>query len=303
MSIQDVTAQAPAITASAQSLSDTVFVAFDTETTGLNPVVARLVEISGVKFLADGTVLSTFETLINPQTPIPEPASAVHGITDEMVADAPLCGEAIPAFFSWATATNHCPNQRPNVLVAHNAPFDISFLEIAMCRLQMPLPSNTVLDTLTLARQLIADSPNYQLRTLVEHLGLESDGYHRALADSHHVRKLLLAMIGQLGKNEPLSTLIQIGGRLTFIDRSQPQEGSRWAEDPDVLTIRRALDAGQDLRIVYSGVRKGTRTVTPLSVLITAGAPYLTAYCHLAAAERTFRIDRIVQMETLEPMR
>src|SRR5438552_1923649 len=101
-------------------LADLTFVAFDTETTGLSPLASRLVELSGVKFAFDGTVVSTFSTLIDPQSDIPPEATRVHGITDDMVVGQPTCAEAVPQFFAWA-------NGPDVVLAAHNAQFDISF--------------------------------------------------------------------------------------------------------------------------------------------------------------------------------
>lgn len=280
-------------------VQDTVFVAFDTETTGLSPVVARLVELSGVKFTADGEVISTFQSLINPECHIPEAASAVHGITDGDVWDQPTFHEVVPAFLEWAAEPEVDEKQPQTVLLAHNAPFDISFLEIALGKLRMQMPPNIVLDTLPLARATISDSPNYQLRTLIEHLGIEGGDYHRALADSYHVQHLFLNVLDCFGDDATIGDIAEVGGILYFIDRSSPEAESEWHDRPELVSIREAIDAGLDLRIRYSGVRKTERIVTPRSVLFTRGKPYLSAFCHMASAERTFRVDKIIGVETL----
>ena len=305
MSIQELNSQPPILDTVADNivnrqLAECVFVAFDTETTGLSPVACRLVELSGVKFKGDGTEISTFQALINPEVPIPAPATAVHGITDSMVRYEEKFATVVPRFFQWALNSDVDNIDNRAVLLAHNAPFDLSFLEVALCKIGLPMPSNMVLDTLTLARQLITDSVNHQLRTLVEHLGVGSDTYHRALADSYHVRSIFLKMIESLPSDTTLGDIALIGGKYHFMDRSSPGDDSQWTTSAEFQLIREAIDNGLDLRMFYSGVRKTERVVTPRSVLFTRGLPYVTAFCHLADAERTFRIDRIVKLEAMD---
>lgn len=302
MSVQEIYSDAPVTNVAGvldSHVQNTVFVAFDTETTGLSPVAGRLVELSGVKFTADGTEISTFQALINPETRIPETASAVHGITDDQVWDQPTFGEVVPAFLEWASDPEIEGMSEQTVFLAHNAPFDISFLEIALCKLRLPMPKNVVLDTLTLARATIDDSANYQLRTLVEHLGLGAETYHRALADSYHVQNLFLHILDCFADDATIADIAEVGGILHFIDRSTPEAESEWLVRPEFVSIKEAIESGWDLRIRYSGVRKTERVVTPRSVLFTRGKPYLSAFCHMAAAERTFRVDKIVRVEAL----
>lgn len=304
MSVQEIYSDAlpifePASAADSRVL-DTVFVAFDTETTGLSPVACRLVELSGVKFLADGTEISTFQTLINPEMHIPEGASSVHGITDGDVWDQPTFQDVVPAFVEWATDPEVDGMRGKPVLLAHNASFDIGFLEVALAKLGMPMPENLVLDTLSLARATIDDCTSYRLQSLVEHLQLEQDGgYHRALADSYHVRNLFLRILDCFAEDVTVADIADAAGVLHFIDRSTPEEESQWVDSPAILSIKEAIAGGHDLRIRYSGMRKSERIVTPRSVLFTRGKPYLSAFCHLAAAERTFRVDKIIRVETM----
>jgi DNA polymerase III subunit alpha, Gram-positive type len=168
-------------------LSDIAFVAFDTETTGLSPAVARLVELSGVKFRYDGEIISTFSTLIDPRMNIPREATAIHGITNRMVKGQPSSAEAVPKFIKWAG--------EDSVLAAHNARFDLGFLEVALLEVPIEVRRFPVIDTLSLSRRLVPGAPNHQLKSLAEYLGFQSDQYHRALADSHHVRNLLLKLL------------------------------------------------------------------------------------------------------------
>jgi DNA polymerase III epsilon subunit family exonuclease len=303
MSVQQIYSDAPANDNSSGAVNsrvqNTVFVAFDTETTGLSAVAGRLVELSGVKFTADGEEISTFQALINPEMRIPEAAAAVHGITDDQVWDQPTFHEVVPAFFEWACDPQADDKHPETVLLAHNASFDISFLEIALCKLRMPMPPNIVLDTLSLARATIDDCPSYSLKSLVEHLGLEAETYHRALADSYSVQGLFLNILDCFADDATIADIAEVGGLMRFIDRSSPDSESEWNDRPEFVSIREAIESGSDLRIRYSGIRKTERIVTPRSVLFARGKPYLSAFCHTAAAERTFRVDKIVRVEPL----
>ena len=143
-------------------LAGVTFVVVDLETTGGSPAESHITEIGAVK-VRGGEVLGEFQTLVNPH-----PHSCVHpvltGITDAMVADAPRIETALPAFLEFA---------RGAVLVAHNAGFDISFLKSAAARTGARWPGFEVLDTVTLARQLVPrdEARNHKLSTLAALFG------------------------------------------------------------------------------------------------------------------------------------
>jgi DNA polymerase III epsilon subunit family exonuclease len=166
------------------TLEDIEFASFDIETTGLSPAAAKIVELSGVKFRLKTGEFTEFSALVDPECLIPETVSAIHGITNDMVAGKPTIKDVIPKFFNWIGTSSV-------VMAAHNASFDVGFLKFAIARHQLDMPTSYVIDTLTLARRLVPAMPNYKLSTLVELLGLTYGAHHRALADSHHVRTLL----------------------------------------------------------------------------------------------------------------
>lgn len=277
-------------------LCDIEFVAFDTETTGLSPLAARLVELSGVKFKLGTTDVTTFSSLINPECSIPPEVTNVHGITDAMVADAPRAADVIPRFIKWI-------GSHETVLVAHNAPFDVGFLQIAMTKLGLDMPANVVVDTLPLARRLLKDAPNHRLQTLVEYFQLEADGYHRALADSHHVKNFLAKVACAEFNLTSWSALKALGCTFAFNRDAEAENG--WFEpDPEVVRqaqiIRDAIAAGAAISFVYQGARRQKRKVTPTAVLQNRGNFYLTAHCHRVKEERTFRVDKMFEVELLK---
>jgi len=165
--------------ASSPLVKETVFVAFDTETTGFSTRKDRLVEIGAVKFRGNGEVLAVTNWLINPQRPIPEYVTRnVHGISNKMVADAPVFEDVWPEFREFCDQT---------VLLAHNASFDVGFLKAEMKRAKIPAPALPAGDTLPLFKKWFPRALSHSLEKLTTYLELSGDTYHRAEADAFHI--------------------------------------------------------------------------------------------------------------------
>ena len=280
-------------------VSELVFVAFDTEATGRHPIISGILEISAVKFNSKGEILDIRTELINPERQIPEEVIAVHGINDEMVAQKLPAREIIPGFVEWMQFSN---TGQPNIFVAHNAIFDVSFLQVALTRCGRSLPDNPVLDTLMLARQLFDKTENHRLKTLVEHLG-HSDGevvFHRAEADSIHAMKVFVEMLRMLGDDSTLGELIELAGVTFFSKPFEEIVDFATSSNSKVQRIGESINSGSDLFIHYRGHGVKFRQVTPLSVLYSRRRYYLRAYCHAAGNERTFRINRISSLEMVD---
>lgn len=161
------------------------WVAFDLETTGLGPR-ARPVEIGARRFRADGGI-EDFSMLVDPGVPIPAEVVAIHGITDEMVRDAPGVEPAMERFFTFAEDA---------ALVAHNAAFDTGVLASNAERLGMPLPASLVYDSVRMARRLVPNLWSYRLSAIVRALDLERATFHRAHADAVMVGALVRRLLG-----------------------------------------------------------------------------------------------------------
>ena len=175
-------------------LAEVTFVVVDLETTGGSPADAHITEVGAVK-IRGGEVIGEFQTLVNPAEPIPAFISVLTGITDQMVANSPRIASVLPSFLEFA---------RHSVLVAHNAPFDISFLKAAATLTGHRWPPFRVVDTAHLARQLISsdEAPNRKLGTLARLFGATTTPDHRALHDARatvDVLHALLARVGSLG--------------------------------------------------------------------------------------------------------
>ncbi|MBQ4381134.1 MAG: PolC-type DNA polymerase III [Oscillospiraceae bacterium] len=149
------------------------FVAFDIETTGLSAMEDRITEIGAVLF-RNGQKQEVFQTFSNPGRHIPGDITRLTGITDEMVADAPEEGEAVRRFLDFAGG-------RP--LLAHNANFDISFIDEAAKRMGFEF-APTFIDTLALAQAMSPDLKNHKLDVVARDLELPDFEHHRASDDA-----------------------------------------------------------------------------------------------------------------------
>lgn len=181
--------------------------AFDLETTGFLPGVDKIVEIGAVR-VVNGEVESVFSTLVDPQRQIPASASAVNGITDQMVTGKPKIGELLEPL------TKFCGD---DILVAHNAAFDFQFLTAEYSSHEIATPTGVVLCSLMMARKIFPGLANYKLGTLVQHLQIESSGFHRAEEDATYCAKLfvkILERIGVPGRDlPPITNLVALTGK------------------------------------------------------------------------------------------
>lgn len=174
-----------------QSLDDT-FVVFDIETTGLSKETESITEIGAVK-VVDGKIIDRFSTFVNPERPIPTEITKLTGITNEMVADAPVITEILPKFLEFC---------QDAVLVAHNANFDTGFIRLnaeRKCGIEV---KNTVLDTLELSRALLPELKKHKLDIICEQLGVSLEGHHRAVNDAEATAEVFLKFIDMLVEKE-----------------------------------------------------------------------------------------------------
>lgn len=182
------------------------FIAFDLETTGFLAGMDRIVEIGAVRF-ENGQPDALFSTLVDPNMHIPEGASKVNGITDEMVKGKPQIQALLQPFAEFCGE---------HTVVAHNASFDAQFLTADIEKHTSSAPRGVVLDTLALARKVYPGLPNYKLGTLIQHLGIKADQLHRAEQDASCCGQLFVKMINKItGDREapPIKNLIAMTGK------------------------------------------------------------------------------------------
>lgn len=186
---------------------DGTFICFDIETTGLSANRDKITEIGAVK-VVNGEITDTFSTFANPGMPIPAKITELTGITDAMVKDAPSQSEAVTAFLEFAG---------DSVLVAHNAPFDTSFIRKA-CENMNREYNYTSIDTVAISRAILTDIKNCKLDTVAKYLRLGDFNHHRATDDAEMLARIFISLCTRLKddynitKTSEINTQIAGGG-------------------------------------------------------------------------------------------
>ncbi|MFL6468335.1 MAG: PolC-type DNA polymerase III [Pyrinomonadaceae bacterium] len=170
-------------------LSDAEFVVLDLETTGAKAPPSRITEIGAYR-VRNGEVTDSFHSLVNPEMPIPAFIISLTGISDAMVAGAPKFAEVADAVLNFIGES---------VLVAHNARFDLGFLNYEIgriyedCRL-----GNPSLCTVQLSRGLISEIENHKLKTVANYYSISLENHHRAADDAHATAKIFVNLLSEL---------------------------------------------------------------------------------------------------------
>ncbi|MCT2534560.1 PolC-type DNA polymerase III [Aquibacillus koreensis] len=174
-----------AYNASDVQLEDATYVVFDVETTGLSAVYDTIIELAAVK-IKGGDIIDRFESFANPHHPLSQTTIDLTGITDDMVKDAPEVAEVLKDFHTWMGS---------DILVAHNASFDMGFLNEGFKKINYEIAENPVIDTLELARFLFPDLKNHRLNTLCKKLDIELTQHHRAIYDAEATGYLMWKLV------------------------------------------------------------------------------------------------------------
>ena len=175
-----------AVNEKGQSLNDT-YVVFDLETTGFSPVKDKIIEIGAVK-VEKGKITEKFSSFVNPKVPIPFQITQLTSITDEMVLEAPDIETVLPDFLAFIGDA---------ALVAHNASFDVGFIE-QNCRYQDIMPDFTYVDTVAMARILLPTLSKYKLNVVANALHISLENHHRAVDDAGATAEIFVKFIEML---------------------------------------------------------------------------------------------------------
>lgn len=160
------------------------YVIIDLETTGLMPDFDEIIEIAALK-IENGNITDTFQQLVKPENEIGSFIEQLTGITNEMLSAAPKINEVLLLVDKFVG---------DNIVIGHNVNFDVNFLyDNYMNVFERPF-SNDFIDTMRIARKIYPKLPHHRLKDIVEHLGIEENGYHRALQDCKYTYKCYKSM-------------------------------------------------------------------------------------------------------------
>ncbi|MDP2305492.1 MAG: exonuclease domain-containing protein [Pseudomonadota bacterium] len=252
------------------SLWDAELAAVDFETTGLSPDRGdRAIEVAVVRGRY-GHVPQAWSTLLHPERPVG--ATEIHGITDEMLSGQPRFVEVAPTLSRLLGGA---------ILVAHNARFDLAFLDMECARAGLTAPEVPVIDTLGLSRRVLA-LPSHRLSAVCEHLGIGRGRAHRALDDAEATWEMAWQLLDRADPER----------RLTV------EDAERLCRRPNTEELKVVLDAllaaalrHEPITIDYrsSDAQATRRAITVQRVL----GSRVEAFCHLRGEDRVFRMDRI----------
>lgn len=265
------------------TLSDIPLVFIDVETTGLYPRRGdRVCEIALIRREPSGSAYE-WSQLVDPERAISRGAYAVNKISASLLKGAPRFVELIPEINDVVHGA---------VWVAHNAPFDLGFLQSEYRRARQTFVDRPVIDTVHLARRHFR-FPSNRLGELAMQFGVAAPDAHRALGDC----RTTLAVFESILKTAYRDRSPSISDLTLHADRMRP-DGDPWTMLPP--SLEQMLAESREIEIVYvtAGGVRSERRVTVTDVVQRSRDLYLVARCHMRGEERTFRLDRIIDWKT-----
>lgn len=260
-------------------LTNCRFAFLDLETTGLSPWFGdRICEV-GIVLTEGKRIRETYETLVNPGRELSPAAASTNGLTDAELATAPPFEEVADKVLTYL---------HDAVVVCHNARFDLQFLDSEFQRMNHELQIPNLIDTLFIARERF-DLPSNSLRALAEAFQVSMEESRHAQGDALICRGVFFEM---------MEAIQPPGGKLD--DFIGIYNSPTWPNDGIQLPVElsEAVQSGKRLLIMYRDRfgKDSERWVTPYQVTGLSDYLYLRAHCHLRNAERTFRLDRVVNI-------
>ncbi len=245
----------------------TTLIAFDLETSGAYPLGAEIVEFAAVKW-RDGSIVDKYQTLLKPSIPMSDFNISIHGITNEMVAHAPVVKEKIKEIADFIS---------DGLPLAHHAAFDMGFLAIEFEKYHVPFPTSKVLCTSLLARSLVTGVPNHKLQTLIRFLGIQQGTAHRALDDSQACLEVGLHCLTKEGALEDPYRIF-----------SQVKCSYQWSDfkvlsstDDTVQTLIKAIQEKLSVNLIYTSneSQEQRRRINPVGLVRTPEGDFVQAQC------------------------
>lgn len=260
-------------------------IAIDLETTGLSPLVDRIIEIALYKVTPEK--LEVFQTLINPEIPIPAHTTAIHNITDEMVSSAPLLHEVLGELKEFV---GHHP------IVAHNAKFDLGFIVMGMQKVNMPLSANPVYCSCKLSRHTHKETTNHKLATLVKELNIPLLQHHRALDDAFASLKVFIHSLNRLSAIE--QSELRRHGHLFNMDHFEKLKQEEIPEK--LLNLEKLVKEAAVIEILYTGGnhKNKYRPVKLTALLNTTEGNILYARCLWSGLQKSFKLSKVANLRS-----
>ena len=179
----------------------------DLETTGLNPECDEIIELAALK-VRNGKVAGTFQQLVRPEFGIVDFIEELTGISNEMVAEAPIIADVLPSFLDFVGN---------DIVLGHNVAFDINFIYDYSSRVLGRRFGNDFVNTIRIAKKVVPGLDCYRLAPLCDFFGIEAEGFHRALADCAATNCLYMEMRKRFSSEAAFQQLFAGNGRPSWI--------------------------------------------------------------------------------------
>ena len=262
-------------------LNEYTYVAFDTETSGAYPIGYDVVEFGAVKWFK-GQEVGRLQYLFKPREAMSEFIIGIHGITNDMVAGAPLISEKIHEIHEFF---------KGSVVMAHHAPFDLGFMAIEFEKNFLPLHSEPALCTSLLSRKWIHNVENHRLQTLVKHLNIDGGQAHRAYDDAKACLQVGLACFQKMGEETTLAQALK------------SQQKPLWWRDYSLINganssiknLIEAIETKKRVDLVYDGgsAKGEVRQVEPIGIVRNPDGDYLMAKCLREQTNKRYYLTRV----------
>lgn len=260
------------------------FVAFDTETSGAYPVGYDIVEFGAVKW-SQGRQVGRLELLFRPREPMSEFIIGIHGITNEMVSQAPLISEKIEEIKNFFDGS---------VLMAHHAPFDMGFIAYEFEKNKIEFPKEKVICTSLLSRAVFPNLVNHKLQTLIKIFDFPKGAAHRAGDDAEACLQVGLKCMEKLGDVGLDEIYKKMGKALSWGHYSLKS-----SEHPFFEAVISATLSKKDLDISYQGgsAKNEMRRISPIGIVRNPDGDFIMAKCHRDGAQKRFYISKIKDLQ------
>ncbi len=260
-----------------------ILTAFDIETSGPYPLESQIIEIGALKW-SNGQVIDKFQTFIHSDKPLTAENIKIHGITDEMLKDAPKMNEQIEKFVHFIDGT---------ILLAHHAPFDVGFMAPEIEKNKISFPKNTILCTSLLSRALI-HTTNHKLQTLVKELNLTGGSAHRAYDDAFACLQVFLKCVEKLSPDYSLEDLLKIQKKDLHWNNYRIYSDN----NPTIAKLVQAIEANKCIDIVYEGGRTKSRprSIRPMGLVRNPDGDYVKAECQIDKTMKRFYLNKILDI-------
>lgn len=262
-------------------------VALDLETTGLSPLVDRIIEVSAIKITSEG--VETFDQLVQPEIPIPPFTTEIHHITDDMVKDSPIISEVIPKFVEFIAGFP---------IIAHNARFDAGFIVYDILQNKLSLPSAKVYCSCALSRKVFNEFVSHSLGSLVEKLDITLENHHRALDDAKACLQVFakaLIRYYEQKKNTKILNSAFLFEMNSFDQKAELNIPAHLKEIETLLATQEMID------IKYKGgsMKGQFRPVRPVSLLPMPDGLIMYAHCLVSKLYKSFAVKKIAEFRRL----